>query len=77
MWAWYLEWSTIARQVITDRKLLRSMGFLRKDGRDATADEVESDEVETDEVETDEVETDMPTTNALDRGAAAAASPAI
>jgi hypothetical protein len=30
MWAWYLEWSTIARQIITDRNQLRSLGFLRR-----------------------------------------------
>ncbi|MEM1416277.1 MAG: hypothetical protein AAGH15_15320 [Myxococcota bacterium] len=29
MWTWYLEWSAIARAVIRDRRLLRSMGFLR------------------------------------------------
>ncbi len=29
LWAWYREWSTIARSVVTDRRLLRAMGFLR------------------------------------------------
>lgn len=29
MWSWYLEWSRIARAVITDRRLLRDLGFLR------------------------------------------------
>ena len=29
MWAWYLEWSTIARTAIKDRRVLRSLGFLR------------------------------------------------
>ena len=29
MWDWYLEWSTIARQVIRDRNLLRMLGFLQ------------------------------------------------
>ena len=29
MWAWYLEWSQIARSVINDRGLLRQLGFLR------------------------------------------------
>ena len=28
MWAWYLEWSTIARHAISDRNLLRALGFL-------------------------------------------------
>jgi hypothetical protein len=29
MWAWYLEWSAIARTAIKDRRVLRSLGFLR------------------------------------------------
>ena len=29
LWAWYLEWSSIARTVIKERKLLRQMGFLQ------------------------------------------------
>lgn len=28
MWAWYLEWSTIARAAIKDRGLLSRLGFL-------------------------------------------------
>jgi hypothetical protein len=28
MWTWYLEWGEIARVAITDRKLLRELGFL-------------------------------------------------
>jgi hypothetical protein len=27
LWAWYLEWSTIARRVVTDLGALRAMGF--------------------------------------------------
>lgn len=27
LWAWYLEWSRIARVAITDRRLLRQLGF--------------------------------------------------
>lgn len=27
LWRWYIEWSTIARTVITDRRLLRELGF--------------------------------------------------
>jgi hypothetical protein len=30
MWAWYLEWSSIARQAIQNRNLLRALGFLRR-----------------------------------------------
>jgi hypothetical protein len=29
LWAWYLEWSGIARTVIKDRRVLKSLGFLR------------------------------------------------
>jgi hypothetical protein len=29
MWAWYLEWSEIARAVITSRRQLRMLGFLK------------------------------------------------
>ncbi len=29
MWAWYLEWSEIARAVITSRRQLRTLGFLK------------------------------------------------
>jgi hypothetical protein len=29
MWAWYLEWSRIARTVIKDRAMLRQLGFLK------------------------------------------------
>ena len=32
LWSWYLEWSTLARLVIRDRSLLRSLGF-RRDAR--------------------------------------------
>jgi hypothetical protein len=28
MWRWYLEWGEIARVAVTDRKLLRDLGFL-------------------------------------------------
>lgn len=45
MWAWYLEWSTIARRAITDRAVLRALGFLPRKTKgsdevtDDTADE--------------------------------------
>ncbi len=29
MWSWYLEWSTIARTVINNRRHLRELGFLQ------------------------------------------------
>jgi hypothetical protein len=29
LWNWYLEWSGIARIAISDRRLLRTLGFLR------------------------------------------------
>ena len=29
MWTWYLEWGEIARVALTDRKLLRELGFLK------------------------------------------------
>ena len=33
LWAWYLEWSTIAQIAIKDRRLLRELGFLRSKGK--------------------------------------------
>ena len=59
LWAWYLEWSAIARSAIRDRRLLRSLGFLRATRRaDGTlVDEVvEDDEAEEDVVVTPPVE---------------------
>lgn len=44
VWNWYLEWSTIARHSITNRNLLRGLGFLRN-GSPASVDE-EQDDVE-------------------------------
>jgi hypothetical protein len=38
LWAWYLEWSAIARIAVKDRRLLRSMGFLSGSGK-ASLDE--------------------------------------
>ena len=49
MWAWYLEWSTIARRAITDRRLLRQLGFLHHSKSEpAVADEATETEVEGD-----------------------------
>lgn len=46
MWAWYLEWSTIARTVITDRNHLRQLGFLQsaKRSEPATDPSVDGDD---------------------------------
>jgi hypothetical protein len=42
LWAWYLEWSTIARNVIHNRNLLRTLGFMRTpSGRVEESDELE------------------------------------
>jgi hypothetical protein len=38
LWAWYLEWSSIARVAIKDRRLLRQCGFLRS-GKSPTSEE--------------------------------------
>lgn len=43
LWNWYLEWSQIARTVITDRRRLRALGFLR--GTES-GDEIETPDVE-------------------------------
>ena len=52
LWAWYLEWSEIARTVIKDRRLLRAMGFLKRTG----GGEVEEEEGDEEEAEGDEEE---------------------
>ena len=46
MWGWYLEWSRIARKVITQRGLLRQLGFLRGAGNGVAGEEVEVDDTE-------------------------------
>lgn len=33
LWAWYLEWSAIARNAIKQRSLLKKLGFLQDNGR--------------------------------------------
>lgn len=41
MWAWYIEWSRIARQTITNRQVLRGLGFLvRRSGAVEEEEEV-------------------------------------
>lgn len=52
-WNWYLEWSGIARVVLSDRRILRSLGFLRSVRR---TDGTEVDVIVTDE----DVDTDTP-----------------
>jgi hypothetical protein len=39
MWRWYLEWSEIARSAISDRRVLRSLGFLRSQRKAESGDE--------------------------------------
>lgn len=43
LWAWYLEWSTIARNAIKQRSLLKKMGFLRDDGREVEEEPTENE----------------------------------
>ena len=43
LWAWYLEWSQIARIAVTQRVLLRQMGFLPTRKSKATDDEDDVD----------------------------------
>jgi hypothetical protein len=54
MWAWYLEWSAIARALIDARGQLRRLGFLQSATRPGTLDELES--VLSEPVEDDVVE---------------------
>lgn len=51
LWAWYREWSTIARAVITDRRSLRALGFLSDRGTAVGDDEAEDEEEEDTEEE--------------------------
>jgi hypothetical protein len=41
-WAWYLEWSAIARRAITDRRMLRELGFLAGPGDESPAEPSDS-----------------------------------
>lgn len=49
LWAWYLEWSTIARTVITNRRHLRALGFLRNSKGEVVEAPLEDEESEDDE----------------------------
>lgn len=53
LWAWYLEWSEIARNVIVDRRVLRSLGFLNGSGERGASEQSEG-ESETTESEADQ-----------------------
>lgn len=44
LWSWYLEWSSIARTAIRDRRQLRALGFLRTPEA-ATVASLDDDEV--------------------------------
>ena len=66
LWAWYIEWSQIARTVVKDRRLLRELGFLRT--RTRTVEEIEEEDVLDEEEQT----TPAPATGAA-RSAAATA----
>jgi hypothetical protein len=52
LWAWYLEWSDIARTAIKDRRQLRQLGFLKTTKRGGS---VEEELEETDEGEEEAV----------------------
>ncbi|MCC6522049.1 MAG: hypothetical protein IT373_05260 [Polyangiaceae bacterium] len=43
MWAWYLEWSEIARRTVTSRRELRELGFLSPGRRGTRSDPDASD----------------------------------
>jgi hypothetical protein len=47
LWNWYLEWGGIARNVVSDRRLLRNLGFLqsRRSSDDSVEDDIEDDDV--------------------------------
>lgn len=51
LWAWYREWSTIARAVITDRRSLRALGFLSDRGTPVSDDEADEEETDDEEEE--------------------------
>jgi len=45
-WAWYLEWSTVARTVIKDRRSLKALGFLKPSKSGADGEEEDGEEEE-------------------------------
>jgi hypothetical protein len=44
LWDWYLEWSQIARATITQRQLLRALGFLSSSRTTSSSDDAVDDE---------------------------------
>ncbi|HEX2878096.1 MAG TPA: hypothetical protein VHO25_01040 [Polyangiaceae bacterium] len=52
LWAWYLEWSGIARTVIKTRTVLRALGFRRRSGASLAEEIVEELQVPGDDVGT-------------------------
>ena len=48
MWAWYLEWSTIARTTISDGRLLQRLGFGTRRARAAASEEPEAADTDVD-----------------------------
>ena len=50
LWAWYLEWSRIAQSQITDRNVLRQLGFLGPARRPGGGTSDEPDDDDTDDV---------------------------
>lgn len=45
-WQWYLEWSTIARAVVTNRRHLRMLGFLTGSSRASQAEDEEEAQID-------------------------------
>ena len=73
MWSWYREWSKIARTVISDRRMLRALGFLDATGQDRAADADDADvddeaDAEDDDTEDDTDATDPPSNGGTPRG---------
>jgi hypothetical protein len=46
LWAWYLEWSTIARTVIQNRRHLKMLGFLSQSSSNNSESEEETNMTE-------------------------------
>ncbi len=51
MWAWYLEWSQVARTSISRRLYLRQLGFLRGGGRTSSDEVVDEEDVTEEEAD--------------------------
>jgi hypothetical protein len=68
LWAWYLEWSTIARTVITNRKHLRALGFLKNHKGEVVEAPLEEEPTEDDEPASPAPEPAEPTAPVVDSG---------